>query len=381
MTGPLAGIKVLDVGAFSVGPYACSSLAQMGAEAIRVEPPHLDGLMFLGTTIGGYGWAYIIAHFNKKNIILDIRQGEGKELFHKLIKWADIIINNRRLGAMDKLGYTYEALNEINPRVIYIESSSYGNNKGPWAHHAAADQFVQASSGFASINGKEGGEAEIFRGAGSVDMNTTAVIMTSALSALLTREITGKGMKIETSMLQSTLSLMTNRMSEFFATGVNPKRLGSSNIHIVPSQSFRTWDNRYINISVHKEKYWPKLCQALELQHLQNDPKFKSNALRVKNRKKLIPLIEEKIADKSAFWWMLHLQRCDVPCGLNYNYEQLSRDPHVQANKWLFDIDSMFGIYEGFAAPWEFSKTAAEEMTPTVKPDRNRDEILAMLNK
>jgi len=182
-------------------------------------------------------------------------------------------------------------------------------------------------------------------------------------------------------MLQSTLSLMTNRMSEFFATGVNPKRMGSANVHIVPSQSFRTWDNRYINISVHREKYWPKLCQALELQHLENDPKFKTNALRVKNRKKLIPLIEEKIADKSAQWWMLHLQSCDVPCGLNYNYEQLSRDPHIQANKWLFDLDSMFGIYEGFAAPWEFSKTPAEEMTPTVKPDRNRDEILAMLSK
>lgn len=211
-------------------------------------------------------------------------------------------------------------------------------------------------------------------------MNASLVIVTAALSGLMAREVTGKGQKIETSHLQSTMSMQVNRMSEFFATTVNPKRLGSANVHIVPSQAFKTWDNKYINISVHKEKYWPNLCKALELQNLQNDPRFKTNAQRVKNRAELIPLIQEKIADKPAHWWSLHLQRCDVPFGLNNDYEALVSDPHVLSNRWIYDMDSMFGVLKGYVAPWEFGKTPAEKMTPTVKPDRNRDEIIKMLD-
>jgi len=221
---------------------------------------------------------------------------------------------------------------------------------------------------------------EIFRYVALADCNASLTITAAALSGLMAREVTGRGQKIETSHLQSTMSMQLNRMSEFFAADVNPQRLGSANIHIVPSQAFRTWDNKYINISVHKERYWPKLCKALELQSLQNDPRFKTNAQRVKNRAELIPLIQEKIADKPAYWWKLHLLRCDVPHGTNYDYENLVSDPHVQANQWLFDMDSMFGAFKGYVAPWNFSKTTTEKMTPTVKPDQNREEILKMLN-
>jgi len=379
MTGPLAGIKVLDVGAFGVGPAACGLLALMGAEAIRIEPPNLDGLIFVGTTVGGYGSTYIGSHFNKKSIIIDLRDEKGRKLGTKLIEWADVVINNRRLGALERIGFGYDEMNKINPRVIYIESTSYGN-KGPWSKYAAADHFVQAASGFASVTGKESGEPEIFRNAAHADINASLTIVTATLIGLLARDIKGKGQKIETSHLQSTMSMQITRMSEFFATGKNPERLGSASVHIVPSQSFRTWDNKYVNISVPKERYWPKLCAALELQNIQNDPRFKTNTLRVKNRDELIPLIQEKIADKPAYWWMLYLRRCDVPCGLNYDYEALISDPHIQANGWFFDMDSMFGVIKGYAAPWLFKKTPAEKMTPTVKPDQNRDEILKMLN-
>ncbi len=378
MAGPLTGIKVLDLGAFGVGPAACSMLALMGAEAIRVEPPNLDGLIFVGTAIGGYGSTYIGSHFNKKSIILDLRDDKGKELGKKLIQWADIVVNNRRLGALERIGFGYETMSKINPRVIYIESTSYGN-KGPWSKYAAGDHFVQAASGLASVNGKEGGEPEIFRNAAHADVNASSNIVVAALIGLLAREITGRGQKIETSHLQATMSMQVTRMSEFFATGKNPRRLGSANVHYAPSQSFKTWDNKYINISVPRESCWPKLCAALELQNVQNDARFKTNALRVKNRDELIPLIQEKIADKPAYWWMLHLRRNGVPCGLNYDYEALISDPHVQANGWLFDMDSMFGVLKGYVAPWEFDKSPAEKMTPAVKPDRNRDEILKML--
>jgi len=378
MSGPLEGIKVLDVGAFTVGPAVCSLMALMGAQAIRIEPPGLDGLAYVGTIVGGLGQGYISSHFNKKSIMLDLRSPLGKEVGTKLVKWADVLVNNRRLGAMDRIGFGYKDLVKINPRLIYIESTSYGT-KGPWSQYAAADHFVQAASGFASINGKEGGEAEILRYNVSADLIATWVILNAAISGLIAREKTGKGQKIDTSHLQSTIAVQTSRLAEFFVSGKNPALMGSVSSRIAPSQAFRTQDNKYVNISADREEYWLKICRALELENLQDDPRFNTNEKRLKNRKELVKLMEEKIADKPAHWWMVHFDRCGIPYGFNYDYMNLIRDPHVQENKWIFDMDSSFGMLKGYAAPWEFSRTPIEKMTPTVKPDRDKDEILEML--
>jgi CoA:oxalate CoA-transferase len=378
MSGPLEGIKVLDVGAFTVGPAACSLLGMMGAQAIRVEPPNLDGLVFVGTIAGGTGTSYISSHYNKKSIILDLRSPLGKELGTKLVKWADVLVNNRRLGALDRIGFGYKDLIKINPRIIYIESTSYGTT-GPWSQYAAADHFVQAASGFASINGKEGGEAEILRYATNADYTATVIIVNAAIAGLIAREKTGKGQRIDTSHLQGTIAVQTSRLAEFFASDKNPELMGSVSSRIAPSQAFRTQDNKYINISADREEYWPKICKALELENIQDDPRFNTNEKRLRNRKELVKLMEEKVADKPAYWWMLHFERCGIPHGFNYDYVDLIRDPHIQENKWIYDMDSSFGMLKGYAAPWEFSRTPTEKMTPTVKYDRDKDEILEML--
>jgi crotonobetainyl-CoA:carnitine CoA-transferase CaiB-like acyl-CoA transferase len=380
MSGPLAGIKILDAGAFTVGPAACSLLGLMGAEAIRIEPPNLDGLLFVGTIAGGIGTSYISSHYNKKSIMVDLRSPLGKEIGIKLVKWADVLVNNRRLGALDRIGFGYKDIIKINPRIVYIESTSYGTT-GPWSQYAAGDHFVQAASGFASINGKEGGEAEILRYATHADYTASLIILNAAIAGLIAREKTGKGQRINTSHLQGTIAVQTSRLSEFFVSGKNPALMGSVSSRVAPSQAFRTQDNKYINISADREEYWVKICKALELDALMEDPRFSTNDKRLKNRKELIPLIQEKVGDKPAYWWMLHFDRCDVPYGFNYDYVDLIRDPHVNENKWLYDMDSSYGILKGYAAPWEFSKTPAEEMTPTVKFDKDRDEILEMLEK
>lgn len=378
MSGPLEGIKVLDAGAFTVGPAACSLLGLMGAQAIRIEPPNLDGLVFVGTIAGGTGTSYISSHYNKKNIVLDLRSPLGKEIGTKLVKWADVLVNNRRLGALDHIGFGYKDLVKMNPRIIYIESTSYGTT-GPWSQYAAADHFVQAASGFASINGKEGGEAEILRYATNADYTATLIILNAAIAGLIARDKTGKGQRIDTSHLQGTIAVQTSRLAEFFVSGKNPALMGSVSSRIAPSQAFKTQDNKYINISADREEYWPKICKALELENIQDDPRFSTNEKRLKNRKELVSLIQEKVGDKPAYWWMLHFDRCSVPYGFNYDYINLIRDPHIQENKWLYNMDSSFGMLKGYAAPWEFSRTPTEEMTPTVKYDRDKDEILAML--
>jgi len=377
MSGPLEGIKVLDAGAFTVGPAACSLLALMGAQAIRIEPPTMDGLAYVGTIVGGMGQSYISSHFNKKSIMLDLRSPLGKEVGIKLVKWADILVNNRRLGAMDRIGFGYKDLVKINPRLIYIESTSYGTT-GPWSQYAAADHFVQAASGFASINGQEGGEPEILRYATNADYTATLIIVNAALSALLAREKTGKGQKIDTSHLQGTIAVQTSRLAEFFVTGKNPELQGSVSSRIAPSQAFKTQDNKYINISADREEHWPRICNALELDNLVDDPRFSTNDKRLKNRKELAPLIAEKMADKPAYWWTLHFDRIGIPYGVNYDYVGLIRDPHVRENNWIWDMDSSFGMIKGYEAPWEFSRTPTQKMTPTVKPDRDKDEILNM---
>lgn len=378
MQGSLLGIKVVDFGAFGVGPMAAGFLATMGAEAIRIEPPVGDGLMYIGTLIGGMGSGYISAHYNKKNIVLDLRSEKGRDIALELVRWADVFIENRRLGALERRGLGYEAVAKVNPRIIYVSSTSYGH-KGPWAHYAAADPYVQAATGFASCNGKENGDAELLRYYVHVDTNATIVILEAVLLGLLAREITGEGQKIETSHFEAGIAAQTSRIAEFLTTGVNPKCTGSASSLIAPSQSFLAQDNKYINISVPREEYWPKLCRALELQHLQNDPRFETNAQRLKHRAELIPLLEEKIQREPTEWWLIHLRRCDVPCGLIYTYQDIIRDPHILENQMIIDVETPWGVVKFSNTPLRLSGTLVRPIESPVLPDHNRDEILGLL--
>ncbi|GEM_PF-107548 len=377
MSAPLEGTRVLDFGAYVLGPMSASMLGLLGADVIRIEPPGGDLTMRVGTLTGGMGTVYINSHFNKRSIVLDLSVPEGKETALRLIERADVLIENRRVGTMDHLGLGYEKASAVNPGLVYVSCSGYGA-RGPLRNYAAADQFMQPATGFASINGKEGGPAERLRIA-YIDPATSVILCQATMLGLLARATTGRGQKIETSMFEIGIGLQTTRIAEFFATGENPCRLGSACSTVVPSQSFRTQDGKYINVSVPREEYWPRLCRALEIERIKDDPMFISNAQRVKNRAALVPILEEKFLRKPSAWWLLHLERNDVPCGLNYTYRDISLDPHVRESRMLTQVDSPWGKLDMIGVPWVFSRTPVMPLLRTPRPDEHRAEIMMII--
>ncbi|MBI2869587.1 MAG: CoA transferase [Chloroflexi bacterium] len=378
MEGPLSGVKVLDVGAFGVGPAACGLLGMLGANVIRVEPHTGDGLMFVASKMGGMGTAYVGVHYNKKSIVLNLLDKRDRETGLKLVGWADILVENRRVGTMDKMGFDYDSLAKVNPGLIYISSPAFGTT-GPFANYAAADHYIQAASGFVQLNGKEGGDAEIFRNIAFVDMINSSLILQAALTGLFHRSNTGAGQFISTSSFNGGIALQSSRIAEFFATGAAPRRMGSANPNIVPSQAFPTLDGSYVLVSVPREEFWPRLCRALEIGDLAEDPRFSSNAARVWNRAELIPLLEEKFRDKPRVWWMIHLKRLGVPCGFVAKFEDIVRDPQVIHNQILVERESPWGKAVYVNAPWRFSRTPTLPVEATHKPDADREEVLGLL--
>lgn len=374
------GVRVLDAGGWGVGPIACCLLGALGADVIRFEPPKLDGLYHAGTMQGGAGTAYITAHFNERNIILDLKKEEDREIALKIVATADVIIENHPPGTMAKLKFDYENVCKANPNIIYCASSSYGAT-GPLANSPSNDPLMQLASGFASLNGPPGSQGEMFRYVASVDFTTSLNIVQSVLLALMARQATGRGQKIEMSQLEATLALQTTRIAEYFATGKSPVPMGTANPNIVPSQAFRTYDNKYINVSVYREEYWPKLCKALALAELEKDPRFATNADRVKHREELITILEEKFAVEPARWWIILLRRNGVPVGPINTVDEIYNDPHIRENKMVVKCNTMWGpaLFSNF--PLKFSDAPVPiKITGPVKPDKNRKEILAEIS-
>lgn len=377
----LSGVRVLDVGGWGVGPIACCLLGTLGADVIRFEPPKLDGLYHVGTMQGQAGTTYISAHFNERNIIIDLKKEEDLELALKIAATADVIIENHPPGTMVKLKFDYDSISRVNPDIIYCASSSYGTS-GPYMNMPSNDPMMQLASGFASLNGSPGSQGEMFRYVASVDYTTSLNIVQAVLLALMARKITGKGQKIETSQFEATLALQTTRIAEFFATGKSPLPMGTANPVIVPSQSFRTYDNKYVNVSVPREEHWPKLCKALGLTDLEKDTRFATNAARVINRDELIPILEEKISREPARWWLILFRREGIPVGPINTVDDIYNDPHVRENKMISRLKTPWGptLFTNF--PLKFSNPPHPiRLKAPVKPNKNMVEIIAEVTK
>lgn len=377
----LSGIRVLDVGGWGIGPIACQILGYVGADVIRIEPPHLDGVFHVNPKQRGVGTPYIGCHMNKRNIIVDLKTNEGRALLFRMVEKADVFIENHPPLTMEKLGCGYETIRAINPRMIYCASSGYGPT-GPLAHSRSADHFMQAASGFCSITGSPGSKGEILRFNGYIDWATSLTICQGVLLALLSRDVTGEGQKVDTSQFESSLVIQRTRIAEYFTTGISPKPMGSANPNIVPSQSFKTIDRKYINVSVPRQEYWPKLCQALGLEALEQDPRFRSNEERVKNREQLIPILEKKFSQEPARMWLLRLRKHDVPCGPINTVDEIYVDPHLLENQLLVVQETPWGEAMFTNFPVKFSRPPRPlRLQPPVKPDTNREEILAEIQR
>lgn len=354
--GPLAGIRVLDISGLGVGPVTGVFLAELGAEVIKVEPPHGDLSLTVLPRQQGTSTVYISANVCKRGVILNLKDPADLERAYRLAEQCDVFIENFRVGVVERLGLGYDTLSEHNPRLVYCSLSGFGP-VGPLALLPSIDTYIQAFSGFASLNGPLGSRGESLRNIGFIDLTTSSLAIPAILAALLMREQTGHGQHIIASMLEAAVALQSSRIAEFFATGQSPTPHGSGVPYAVPDQAFRVRDG-YLAVSVRTPAEWQALCQALDQDALSADPRYQTLEGRLPHRATLVAHLAAIFATHPSAWWMKRLTRAGVPCGRFHTYDEMCLHPQVRINGLMAELPTPhWGPIRVAGLPWTFSLT------------------------
>lgn len=357
----LQGVRVLDLTNVLAGPFATLHLALMGAEVIKIERP---GSGDLSRTRGTktelneqlMGTSFLAQNANKKSVTLNMKSLEGKEIFKKLVKTADVLVENFRPGVMDRLELCYDVLKEINPGLVYCAISGFGQT-GPDAKKPAYDQIIQGQSGEMSVNGD--GRLNPLRAGFPVcdtvgGLNGAFAIM----AALYHRERTGEGQFIDIAMLDSIMPMMGWVAANLMIGNREPEPMGNDNFTSAPSGAFNTGDG-LINIAAHKQEHWESVCDVLGLPELKTDARFAERDMRRHNRKLLTPLLEEKLTVRSTAEWVNLLNEQGVPSGAILNLRDALQQPQVKHRQTLKNVD-----VEGIGSIPLFNLTAKFDQTP-----------------
>jgi crotonobetainyl-CoA:carnitine CoA-transferase CaiB-like acyl-CoA transferase len=366
----LEGVRVLDLTNVLAGPFATLHLALLGAEVIKIENPK-DGDLARKLGIAPelneqlMGTSFLAQNANKKSVALNTKAPEGKEIFRRLAKTADVLVENFRPDVMDRLGLGYAALSEINPRLIYCAISGFGKT-GPDAFKPAYDQIIQGLSGVMAVNGDE--RLNPLR-AGFPVCDTVGGLNAAfaVMAALYHRERTGEGQFIDVAMLDSIMPLMGWVAANLLIGGQQPVLMGNDNFTAAPSGTFRTKDG-YVNIAANKQEQWEALCDELGLPEIKTDPRFQKRDIRKKNRRELTPLIEAKLVERPTDEWVERLNAKDIPSGAILGLEAALKQPQIRHRETLKDVP-----VEGIGTIPLFDLTARFEKTPgsiTAPPPR-----------
>jgi len=377
MPGPLDGVRIFDMTLAMVGPFSTKELGSMGADVIRIEAPAEERPMtgvppyIKGTSIGYINW-----NFNKRGIILNFKAPKDREVGYKLLKTCDVFVENMRPGAVERLGFGYDHVKEINPSIVYVAVSGYGQ-RGPMVPVPGADTMIQVFGAWTSTTGEPGGKYQVYRHHTQIDSNTSNYIVQSVLLGLLARDKTGKGQKIEVDMTSAIIALQSSRIAEFFATGKTPPLMGSGITTVVPHQAFICQDKAWVFIGIEKEEQWAPFCKVMKLDHLTNDARFRTNRDRVVNRDQLVPMLEEAFKTKPRYHWIMELNEVGVPAGKQMEWDEIRFHPQTAANQHILEIPTRdWGTVFDGGPPWKFSDTPARVFQTPV-PGEHTDEILA----
>ena len=375
--GPLEGIRVLDVSIMAAGPWTGALLGMLGAEVIKVEPPAGDGTRWVMPTQKGMGTNFISMNVNKRNTTLDLKRLEGRAAALALLRTCDVFVQNFRGGVIERLKLDYEAVREVNSKLVYCSISGFGET-GPLSKAGCADPIMQAFSGFARANGAPGEGLEAFRFTGFIDLTTAAVATEAILAALLEREQTGAGQKVEVSMFEAALEIQYTRIAELLGAGLVPCPRGSASPAAAPDRAYAALD-RYVFMTVRGESEWQGFCAAIEQPGLASDSRFATNALRVENRDALDALIEPILRARPAIWWLRACARHGVAAGLAYDFETFRHHAQIVENGMIARLHTPhWGEISVGGLPWHFSRTPGAVRAPA-QPGENTDEILAGL--
>jgi len=375
----LKGVRVLDLTNVLAGPFATLHLALLGAEVIKIERPGSGDLARKLGTVSELneqlmGTSFLAQNANKKSVTLNTKSPEGKEIFKKLAKNADVLVENFRPGVMDRLGLSYDILKEINPALIYCAISGFGQT-GPDADKPAYDQIIQGLSGEMAINGDE--RLNPLRTGFPVcdtvgGLNGAFAIM----AAMYHRERTGEGQFIDVAMLDSIMPLMGWVAANLLIAKREPVPMGNDNFTAAPSGVFRTKDG-YINIAANKQEQWESVCDALRLPELKTDTRFQKRDVRKQNRKELTPLLEVKLAERGTNDWVELLNANGVPSGAILSLEDALKQPQIKHRETLKDVPvDGIGTIPLFTLTAKFEQTPGDITSPPPRLSAHTAEVL-----
>lgn len=375
MAGPLSGIRVLDLSRVIAGPYGTMILGDLGAEIIKIESPEGDiSRVEAGPSHKGENFYYLAFNRNKKDLLLDLQTKSGQQAFYELVKISDIVWNNFRPGSMERLGFDYETLSKLNPRIIYCSITGYGST-GPSKDRPAYDIAVLAASGILSVTGEPGGRP-IRPGVPIADQSGGMFAVIGVLSALAERARTGKGQKIEVSLMDACVSLLCYPFSYYFTTGIVPQpKCNSGHLILVPYGVYKTRKG-YIALGV----CWPRITRVIGAEWLTEDPRFRDLASRQEHCDELNAIIEEHLASADAEDWMEVLEVEDIVAAKVVSLDEVANDPQVQHQNMVLTMPHPLGGKIRLTGnPIKMAGITDESFTPPPVLNQHSDEILRRL--
>ncbi|MEA2950363.1 MAG: hypothetical protein QOI40_5693 [Alphaproteobacteria bacterium] len=375
--GPLAGIRVVDLTRILAGPLCTMMLGDMGADVIKVEPPgHGDDTRNWGPPfIAGESAYFLGVNRNKRSLTLNMAGPQGQKILAGLIEKADVLIDNFRLGTLEKWGFTEEWFAQHAPRLIRASITGYGS-RGPKSALPGYDFVLQAESGLMSIcGGPDGGPTKY--GVAIVDVCTGMLASNAILAAINARHTTGKGQKVELSLYETSLSMLINVASSYLTAGRNGGRFGNGHPSIVPYTTYQAKD-AMMALAIGNERQFARTAEVLGHPEWANDERFNSNRARVEHRTMIDGLINEALAQDDADAWLAKLMAVGVPCGRINTVADALDDPHTQARDMIETIEHpTIGALKMLGIPFKFSDTACSVRRAPPTLGQHNDEILA----
>ena len=362
MTASLKGIRVLEMSQIMAGPTCGLLLADLGAEVIKIEktPAGDDTRNFLPPEINGEAAAFMMMNRNKKGIALNLKDKDGIKIFKEMVKNSDVVLENFRKGTLEKLGIGYDVMSEINPKIILCEISGYGRT-GPYADKGGFDLVAQGMSGLMSITGESKDKPPMKVGAPITDITAGLLASSGILAALIHREKTGEGQKVDTSLFEAGIVHTYWQSAIAGATGQSPGPLGSAHPLTAPYQAFKTKD-KWITVGASNQNTWLMLLKAINRQDLQENEMFSSNLSRKKNTTQLVDILNTELLKKTSDEWLKIFDNNGLPCGPINSITEMFEDPQTIHREMIIEVDNKkAGKSKAIGMPIKFSKSKTEK--------------------
>ena len=381
MPASLKGIRVLEMSQIMAGPTCGLLLADLGAEVIKVEKTTGgdDTRKFLPPDINGEAAAFMMMNRNKKGIALNLKDKDGIEIFKKMVKNSDVVLENFRKGTLEKLGIGYDVISKINPKIILCEISGYGRT-GPYADKGGFDLVAQGMSGLMSITGESKDKPPMKVGAPITDITAGLLATSGILAALVHRNKTGEGQKVDTSLFEAGIVHTYWQSAIAAATGESPGPLGSAHPLTAPYQAFKTKD-KWITVGASNQNTWLMLLKAIDRMDLQENEMFSSNFNRKENIIQLVEILNSELVKKTSKEWLKIFDDNGLPCGPINSINEMFVDPQTIEREMIIDVDNKkAGKSKAIGMPIKFSKSKTEKSKGAPNLGEHTKEIMKIFD-